>query len=151
MYSRMCVNFVTYTLSMFIPDPQLCRVSRHWNSLAWLINHGPRGCCTNVSRALQGILSKFMYFTNCTSCEKFMLKFCTCAQSHALGTRTKFQLEILIINGISGIVYFRKIICRARETFVKPPPERNSQRSHPATPSWGVLLHHSNRLEHFIT
>ena len=33
-----------------------------------------------------------------------------CAQSMALGTRTKFQLEILTINVISGIVYFREII-----------------------------------------
>ena len=33
--------------------------------------------------------------------------FCTCAQSMAFGTCTKFQLEILTIN---GIVYFRKII-----------------------------------------
>ena len=32
-----------------------------------------------------------------------------CAQSHALGTRTRFQLEIPTINGIFGIVYFRKI------------------------------------------
>ena len=39
-----------------------------------------------------------------------MLKICMCAQSHALGTHTKFQLEILTINVISGIVYFRKII-----------------------------------------
>ena len=34
-----------------------------------------------------------------------------CAQSYALGTRTKFQLEILTIkNVISGVVYFREII-----------------------------------------
>ena len=33
-----------------------------------------------------------------------------CAQSHALGTRIKFQLEILSINVISGIVYFREFI-----------------------------------------
>ena len=32
---------------------------------------------------------------------------CVC---HALGTRTKFQLEILTINVISGIVYFPKIV-----------------------------------------
>ena len=38
-----------------------------------------------------------------------MLKLCTCAQSNALGTRTKFQLEILTINVISGIVYFCEI------------------------------------------
>ena len=33
-----------------------------------------------------------------------------CAQSHALGTHTKIQLEILTINVIYGIVYFREII-----------------------------------------
>ena len=33
-----------------------------------------------------------------------------CAQSMALGTRTKFQLEILPINVISVTVYFREII-----------------------------------------
>ena len=44
------------------------------------------------------------------SSENFKLKLCTCAQGHALGTRTKFQLEILSINVISGIVYFREII-----------------------------------------
>ena len=32
------------------------------------------------------------------------------AQSHALGTHTKFQLEILNINVFFGIVYFREII-----------------------------------------
>ena len=31
-------------------------------------------------------------------------------QSHALGTRTKFQLEILTMNVISGIIYFHEII-----------------------------------------
>ena len=33
----------------------------------------------------------------------------------ALGTRTKFQLEILTINVISGIVYFRKIILESSQ------------------------------------
>ena len=32
------------------------------------------------------------------------------AQNHALDTHTKFQLEIIRINVISGIVYFREII-----------------------------------------
>ena len=36
-----------------------------------------------------------------------------CAQSYALGTRTKFQLEILTINVISGIVYFREIMLKS--------------------------------------
>ena len=70
---------------------------------------GPGGCFTNVSRALQIFLSKFVYRKNRTSYENFKLKLCMCAQSHALGTHTKFQLEILTINRIFGIVYFRKI------------------------------------------
>ena len=70
----------------------------------------PGGCFTNVSRALQNILSKFVYCGNTTCDENFKLKLCTCAQSHALGTRTKFQLEIHTVNVISGVVYFREII-----------------------------------------
>ena len=58
---------------------------------------------------------------NRTSYEHFKLKLCSCAQSHALGTGTKFQLEILTINVITGIVYFCKIILRARETVKQPP------------------------------
>ena len=70
----------------------------------------PGVCFTNVSRALQDILLKFVYCRNRSSYENFKLKLCTCAQSMALGTRTKFQLEILTINVISIIVYFREII-----------------------------------------
>ena len=55
-------------------------------------------------------LSKFVYCRNTTCDENFKLKLCMCAQSHALGTRTKFQLEILTINVISDIVYFYEII-----------------------------------------
>ena len=51
-----------------------------------------------------------MYCRNRTSYEHFKLKRCSCAQSHALGTRTKFQLEILTINVITSIIYFREII-----------------------------------------
>ena len=70
----------------------------------------PGSCFTSTSRALQNILSKFVYCRNHIYGENFKLKLCMCAQSHALGTRTKFQLEILTINVISGIVYFREII-----------------------------------------
>ena len=38
------------------------------------------------------------------------MKSWTCDQSHPLGTRTKFQLEIHSLNVISGIVYFHEII-----------------------------------------
>ena len=63
-----------------------------------------------VSRALQNIFSKFVCCRNRTSYEHFKLKLSSCAQSHDLATRTKFQLEIPTINVITGIVYFREII-----------------------------------------
>ena len=84
------------------------RLQPHLPGASDLIPSG--GCFTNVSRALQDILSKFVYRRNRTSHENFKLKLCMCAQSHALGAHTNFQLEILTINVISGIVYFRKII-----------------------------------------
>ena len=82
----------------------------------------PGGHCTNVSRALQNILSKFVYCRNSACDHNFKLKLCTCAQSHALGTRTKFQLEILIINVISGVVYFREIILESSRNVSETTP-----------------------------
>ena len=69
-----------------------------------------QGLFTNVSRALRDILMKFVYCRKRSSYETSKLKLCTCAQSMALGTRTKLQLEILTINVIFSIVYFREII-----------------------------------------
>ena len=46
------------------------------------VTNGPRGCFTNISWALQNVLSKFVYCRNHTSRENFKLKLCTCAQSH---------------------------------------------------------------------
>ena len=83
---------------------------------------GPGGCFTKVSRALQDILSKFVYYRNRTSGEKFKLKICTWAQSKALGTRTKFQLKFLTINVISGIVYFREIILESSRNLSETTP-----------------------------
>ena len=68
------------------------------------------GGFTNVWRAFKNILSKSMYCSNWNSYEDFNLKLCTCAKSMVLGTHTKFRLEILTINVISEIVYFREII-----------------------------------------
>ena len=45
-----------------------------------------------------------------------------CAQSHALGTRTKFQLEILTINVISDIVYFHEIILESSQNVSETTP-----------------------------
>ena len=61
----------------------------------------PGGCFTNVSRALQNNLAKIYSARNHIYGEKFKPKLCTCAQSMALGTRTKFRLEILIRSTIS--------------------------------------------------
>ena len=90
---------------------------------------GPGGCFTNISRALQKILSKFVYCTNSTCDENFNLKLCTCAQSLALGTRTNFQIEILTINVISGVVYFRENILGS---------SRNVSETAPRNDAWGV-------------
>ena len=45
-----------------------------------------------------------------------------CAQIHALGTSTKFQLEIRTINMIADIVYFRDIILESLWNIGKTPP-----------------------------
>ena len=76
-----------------------------------------------VSQATQNILSKFVYCRNGTSYGNFKLKLCVWAQSMALGSRTKFQLEILTI--LSKCVFrycFTRLFWRARETLVKQPP-----------------------------
>ena len=73
-------------------------------------NGDPGGCFTNFLLAFQDILLKFVCCRSHSSYENFKLKLCMCAQSKALGTHTKFQLEILTITVICGIVYFRKII-----------------------------------------
>ena len=62
-----------------------------------------------------------MHGRNSTFYENFQLKLSTCAQSHALDTRTKFQLEILIINVISDIVYFREISLESSRNVKQPP------------------------------
>ena len=81
-----------------------------WENVLSPLDQVSRVFFTNVSQALQNILSKCVYRRNSTCDDNFKLKLCMCAQSRALGTRTKFQLEILPINVISGVVYFREII-----------------------------------------
>ena len=82
----------------------------------------PVGCFTKVSQALQDILSKFVYCRNCTAYENFKLKLYNRAQSRALGAHTEFQLEILTINVISGIVYFREIILESSRNISETTP-----------------------------
>ena len=80
----------------------------------------PGECFTNISRK---ILSKIVYCRNWNFCEIFKLKICTYARSHALASRTKFQLGILIINVISGIVYFRQIMLESSQNVGETTPE----------------------------
>ena len=82
----------------------------------------PVGCFTNITWALQNILSKFVHCRNRTSYENFKLKLYTCAQSHALGTCTKFQLEILTINMISDITHFYEIILESSQNVTETTP-----------------------------
>ena len=67
-----------------------------WRYQVWWQIHlrVPGDCFTNVLRALQNNLVKIYNVRDHTSDENFKLKLCMCAQSHALGTRTNFQLEI---------------------------------------------------------
>ena len=48
------------------------------------------------------------------------------SSAYALGTRTKFQLEILIINVFSVIVYFRDIILEISRNVSGTPPRNTS-------------------------
>ena len=85
--------------------------------LTWIISNNPGGCFTNISQALQDILSKLLHGKNCTSYENFKPKF-----FHALGTYTRFKLEILTINVISVIVYFREIILKSSQNVSETTP-----------------------------
>ena len=85
------------------------------------------GCQGIVSRALQNILSNFVYCRSRTSYANFKLTLCTCAQSHALGTCTKFQLEMFTINVISSIVYFREIVLESSWYVGETPPRCDKQ------------------------
>ena len=63
-----------------------------------------------------------MYCINSTCDENFKLKLCTYVQSLALGTRKNFQIEILTINVISGVVYFRENILGSSQNVSETAP-----------------------------
>ena len=65
--------------------------------------HPAGGCFTNVAWAPQNTPLKFVYSRNDSSYENF-----TC---------TEFQLEILTITVISGIVYFHAIILESTQNI----------------------------------
>ena len=79
-------------------------------------------CFTNVSRALQNNLAKIHITRNHIYGENFKLKLCMCTQSHALGTRLKFQLEILIGTKISAIHKFHDNILESLRNVSETTP-----------------------------
>ena len=88
-------------------------------------------CFTKVLLDLQNNLMKIHNAGNLIYGENFKLKLCTCAQSMALATRTKFHLEILSRSMISAIYKFRKNISwRAHEMLIKQTPTP----THPTPP-----------------
>ena len=110
----------------------------------------PGGCFTNVSWALQDIISKFVYCRNRTSYENFKLKLCTCAQSPVLGTRTKFQLKILTIYVISGMVYFRKIILESSRNISETTPSVLWFNINTLFPAIGIFIKNIRLLWHLL-
>ena len=82
----------------------------------------PGGCFTNVSWPLQNNLANIHNTRNHIYGENFQLKLCMCAQSIVLGTRTKFQLEILIRSMISAIHKFRENILESSRNVSETTP-----------------------------
>ena len=90
------------------------------NCFVWDITTGD--CFTNVSQALQNNLAKIYNASNHIYGENFKLKLCTCAQSMALGTRTKFQFEMLIGSAISATHKFRENILESSQNVSETTP-----------------------------
>ena len=82
----------------------------------------PGGCFTNVLRALQNSLAKIYNTRKHIFGENFKLKLCACAQSMALGTRTKFKFEILIRSMIPAIHNFRENILESSRNIIETTP-----------------------------
>ena len=81
------------------------------------------GCCfSNVSRALQNNFAKIYNASNHIYGDNFKLKLCTCAQSVTSGTRTKFQLEMLIGSAISATRKFRENILESSRNVSETTP-----------------------------
>ena len=84
------------------------------------------GCFTSVSRALQNNLAKIYNASYHIYGENFKLKLCTCAQSMALGTRTKFQLEMLMGSAISAIHKVRENILESSRNVSETTPRTHA-------------------------
>ena len=116
-------------------------------------NDHPGGCFTNVSRALQNNLVKIHNTGKHIYGENFKLKLCTWAQSHALGSRTKFKLEIPVRSTISAIHKFREnILCSLWNGmgwvelwgFLWWAPSAKMKDHHGVSSGWSSVWHRSN-------
>ena len=70
----------------------------------------------------QNNLAKICNASNNIYAENLKLKLCKCAQSMVLGTRTKFQLEILTTRPILVIYKFRENILESSRNVCETPP-----------------------------
>ena len=118
---KICVMYNFVVSAVFVVDSlkkeQLCAASMSSLILAWT-----GGCFTNVPRALQNNLAKINHAGNHIYGENFKLKLCTGAQSVALGTRTKFQREILTRSMISAIHTFRENVLESSRNVSETTP-----------------------------
>ena len=87
-----------------------------------LVMLGTWGVFTNIPQALQNNPVKIYDTRNHIYSDNFVLTFCMCAQSMALGTRTKFQLEILMMSTISAMHKFWKKILESLWNVSETPP-----------------------------
>ena len=110
----------------------------------------PGGCFTKVSRALQNIISKFF----CVLQKSYFLwefqdeTLCVCPKLY-FGHRytAKFELEILTLNVISGIAYFRDIILESSRNVSETTPWCHKGARHQHQSWWLLWLWcHKNRI-----
>ena len=105
----------------------------YWASCPRIFQSEDQGGVSLTFRELsQDILSEFVYCRNHTSYENSKLKLRTCTQSH-----TKFQLEILTVHVISGIVCFREIILKSSRNDSETIPRALSQCKDCLSQVWG--------------
>ena len=102
-----------------------------------VLNKEPGGCFINVSRALQNNLPKIDNARNHIYSENSNLKLCV------LGTRTKFQIEILIRCAIPAIHKFRENILESSRNVSETTPNNGESavmlwhhHAHPGHVNW---------------
>ena len=114
--------FKAYNLYFLKAGMSLTGMEKLMDGALVIVTLIPGGCFTNLWQALQNNLAKIHNARNHICGENFKLKLCTCAQSMALGTHTKFQLEILIRGTISAIHKFWENILESSRNVSETTP-----------------------------